>query len=495
MPFLTMLDGNVLRICCRELRDTAANAPWLDERTRIVRAGSWHAAYPRARAANFSAAPATDAHGQSNRYGAIPDDEAVRVCDGDLALAAGCFIVDLLGQAAITDVGLKSLRAVRKLRVGMPGRRRELLVTDAGLAGVNSGLKELEIHIGTGITGGGGGFAHLQRLESLKLHHTTVASAAYASLRSLTTLTFDGWMGEPPGDAALKALAACAPGRLRVLSLTGSRGGTLTDVGLAASIGLTSLTVSSPHTISSAGLVRVSTLSSFTSPPSSLHPRTPPPSLAQAHLNGTLRELNLTDATDDIILAVAAGLEKLTLLGSQLVTGRSIAACTSLRHFSANSWPNVSKTAIAAIAGSVRTLELSRSPVTDQMLAPLAGSVHLTELDISGLGLPRRHRLFAPHLSDEGLARALGGTRVRKLGLSGCDKLTGSFLGALTSLEDLNVSFCSKITGSALLPLAARLKHCEMKYSGVSAAEFHAFSLAAAAAAAAAARRPPAVAG
>jgi pimeloyl-ACP methyl ester carboxylesterase len=125
----------------------------------------------------------------------------------------------------------------------------------------------------------------------------------------------------------------------------------------------------------------------------------------------------------------------------------------------------------------------------------LAGSVHLTELDISGLGLPRRHRLFAPHLSDEGLARALGGTRVRKLGLSGCDKLTGSFLGALTSLEDLNVSFCSKITGSALLPLAARLKHCEMKYSGVSAAEFHAFSLAAAAAAAAAPGRPPAVAG
>ena len=209
----------------------------------------------------------------------------------------------------------------------------------------------------------------------------------------------------------------------------------------------------------------------------------------------TLRVLNLIDATDDIILAIAGGLEELTLTGaSQLVTGRSISACSSLRTFVASAWPHVSTRAIAAIAG-VRKLILARCPVTDAMLAPLAGSSSLIELDVSSMWGMQHRRQLVQCITDAGLARVLAGTRIRTLNVSGRDKLTGSFLGALASLEDLDVRFCSMLAGAALLPLAGRLQRLECQYSGVSAADVSLVAAAAVAAAAGAAGRPPVAAG
>ena len=257
MPYLTLLDGNVLRMCCRDLRDAVADAPWLDERTRVRRVSSWHAAFPRARAANLSAKPPTDSHGQARRYYSIKTAEMSRVTDRDLTHLSDCVIVNLKDQMRVGDAGAGALRAVRKLAIGVDRTMRgeQWRLTDAGLRSINPALKELELWAGTRITGAAGGFERLEQLEVLQLHSTSLVPAAYASLRSLTTLTFEGWAGEPPGDAALAALAARAPGQLRVLSVAARS--SFTDAGLRVCTGLTSLTLQNNHAqISAAGLVR-----------------------------------------------------------------------------------------------------------------------------------------------------------------------------------------------------------------------------------------------
>lgn len=187
--------------------------------------------------------------------------------------------------------------------------------------------------------------------------------------------------------------------------------------------------------------------------------------LSQAHLNGILRKLNLENASDDVIIAVADGLEELELSSASRLNGHALEAASKLHSLTVCGWHSVSKRAIAAVAGRIRTLKLPRSYVSDDALAPLAGSTQLLDLDISGLHLPRHERA---RVSDAGLKRALAGTRIRSLNLSGRDKLTGSFLTALAgSLETLDVSFCSSIAASAVMPLAGRLHRLAWHYSGI----------------------------
>ena len=76
MPFLTLLDANVLRVVCRELKDAALEAPFHDARTLVVRPAAWRAAFPRARAVNLS--PRVDKKGRVARGG----DEFVRILRG-----------------------------------------------------------------------------------------------------------------------------------------------------------------------------------------------------------------------------------------------------------------------------------------------------------------------------------------------------------------------------------------------------------------------------
>ena len=118
--------------------------------------------------------------------------ESLRVRDGDLALAMGCHTLDLADQAGISDAGLASLHAVRKLTLGwrsLPGwriPRPDLHLTDAGLRSIGSTLRELILFRTAGISGVG--FDGLGKLETLELHDVSLLPAAYGNLYGLTTL-------------------------------------------------------------------------------------------------------------------------------------------------------------------------------------------------------------------------------------------------------------------------------------------------------------------
>lgn len=237
LPFLTLRDGNCVRIVCRELRDAVAEAPWRDAATRIpsTGVGAWHVAFPRAKAANLS--DALDRY-QARRW--QEQLERRRLCDADLACVASCSVVDLSGQSAITDDGLAHLRAVRELKlsgVGVFGIRVERL-TDASLRRVNNpALKQLTLDRCAAITGDG--LAAFGQLEVLVLRGTNIKPAAFYNLRSLTELTWTG--NSPLPEAALLALAAVAPGRLRVLEADN-----ITAAGLRACTGLSTLRLHRP---------------------------------------------------------------------------------------------------------------------------------------------------------------------------------------------------------------------------------------------------------
>ena len=164
-----------------------------------------------------------------------------------------------------------------------------------------------------------------------------------------------------------------------------------------------------------------------------------------------------------MVIAVADRLEELELSTAQL-TDCALMAASKLHYLSIGGWRNVSKRAIAAVAGRIRTLKLRACPISDDMLAPLARSPQLQELDLSALRAPSYERNI---LTDAGLKRALAARRIRTLNLQGRSKLTGSFLAALTSLETLNVSFCPLITADAVVPLAGHLRRLEHHYSGI----------------------------
>lgn len=175
-----------------------------------------------------------------------------------------------------------------------------------------------------------------------------------------------------------------------------------------------------------------------------LLPAAPPP---QEHLGGKLRELicgGVGVVTDDIVLAVASSLETLSVHGDG-VTAASLAHAKKLRSLTASGL-SVSRSEIAAVAGSLRVLKLSNCAMDDAALAPLAGGP-IVELTVSG----------ATALTDAGLIAALAGTRVRILGVPFCRGLSGACLASLAELKELDVS-STDICDGALAPLAGRLR-------------------------------------
>ena len=280
LPYLSLREANCVRITCRELRAAVADAPWVDERTRVFQPKPFFAAFPHARAANLSGQRAVDHHGKQR--GVMERAESLRVCDGDLALAMACHTLDLADQAGITDAGFASLRAVRKLTLGWRSpydwrqwrvMQPELKLTDAGLRSIGSTLRELTLYRTTSISGAG--FDCLGQLEALELHDASrVPPAAFGSLYSLTTLKL---FGASFPDEPLRALSAAAPGKLRKLDLHLVHDRFPSDAALRTCTGLTSL---STNHASAAGL---------------------------AHLSGILRELTMK-VCDLFLVAARTGI-------------------------------------------------------------------------------------------------------------------------------------------------------------------------------------------
>jgi hypothetical protein len=268
LPCLSLRDASCLRVTCRELREAVAEAPWADEKTRVLRPEAFFSCFPRARAVNLSARTMRMPHGQ--RGYAIDDAEALRVCDRDLALAAACSVVNVQGQIGLSPAGLSSLLAVRKLTLGSEGYGAEM--PDESMRLTNASLRHVILWIPRHGNVAVNTFECMGRLETLELHANgrRLPAAAFGYLHSLTALKV---VGAGLSDEALGVLAAAAPGKLLSLDAATS---TISDVGLLACTGVTSLSV---HRASKAGLVSAggcACASLYDGPPNRSSPFFPP---------------------------------------------------------------------------------------------------------------------------------------------------------------------------------------------------------------------------
>ena len=449
-PFLTLRNASCLRITCKDMREAVAEAPWEDAKTRVCHLRRFHAAFPRARAVNLSGAGSVQLRGD-------PHIDAMRVKPGDMELLRTVATIDLSDQSSLDDASLGKLASVRKLSLGWrlgsgDWRGRALLgVTDAGLLQLPSCLRELELGGGLAhITGAG--FAKMCGLESLSLRGCRIEAANMAFLASLTSLCSESWHmpGISPGDEDMGALAGAAPGRLHQLAIVQTEQAEfdeverrLTDEGLRRCKGLVAFSLRHVQVLG----LHMNVQQAITA-------------AGLAHLNGTLRELELPQMTDAIVAAVASALETLVLPDRcDAVTVRSLAACKRLRSLTAPQWASFAG-AISAVAGSLRVLRVPAAPGLSAIdLAPLAGS-GLTELDAS-----------CATVDDAGLAAALAScTQLRRLTLRGCRKLTGAFLAGCASLEELDLTDCSGVGGAAPLAGLTRLRKLQYRGSGITPA-------------------------
>ena len=233
MPYLTLLDANVLRVCNRELRDAVLEAPFVDARTLVAKPAAWRAVFPRARALNISS--------RLDAKGRLAPGECARILrGGDLAAVAGVATVVAHGLMTTRASDLAQLRGVRSLDLGVTNSRYSYQLS----AGAIVGAEALAVLVGAG----------LRKLSLAGCRGVT--DATVAACKGVLDLDVSGCADLT--DAAFAALAGVQ--RLALSSETGgwwSRRQRITDAALkfVASGGVRELDVSACAAITDAGLL------------------------------------------------------------------------------------------------------------------------------------------------------------------------------------------------------------------------------------------------
>jgi hypothetical protein len=227
MPYLTLLDANVLRVVNRELRDAVLEAPFVDARTLVAKPAAWRAVFPRARALNISAR--VDKKGRP-----VLGKDARMLYGGDLAAVAGVATVVARGLAIARAADLALLRGVRSLDLHCSQQNVgcTLVCAEALAALVGGGLRKLSLVGCRGVTDAAvaacKGVTDLDASGCREL--TDAAFAALAGVQRLVLSSSSmGWWSHSLSlmDAALKSVAS---GGVRELDVSACPA--MTDAGL-----------------------------------------------------------------------------------------------------------------------------------------------------------------------------------------------------------------------------------------------------------------------
>jgi len=172
LPMFTTKDALVLRLLCKEFKDTVTEFPWEDKNTLIKGSvAGWRACFPRAKCANLS------------RLGW----QTSKLMDADLLHLVGVKWVDISCCGNITDAGFVHLKGVHTL--GVSGCS-QTTITDAAFAHLK-GIHTLNMSKCRQVTITDLAFTHLEGIHTLDMSgcsQTTITDAAFAHMKGINTL-------------------------------------------------------------------------------------------------------------------------------------------------------------------------------------------------------------------------------------------------------------------------------------------------------------------
>ena len=179
LPMFTTEEATVLRLVCKEFKDTVAEFPWRDMDTVIHGSvAAWRACFPKARRANIN----QEVWRQGRRKPAT---------DTDFHYLEGLEWLDMTSCTSVTDAAFVHLKGITTL---LMGRCSQVEITDAAFARLQGSIKSLDMcHSSPSVTGAA--FVHLRGIKELFMkfcRQDTICDASFEHLVGLETLDMGG---------------------------------------------------------------------------------------------------------------------------------------------------------------------------------------------------------------------------------------------------------------------------------------------------------------
>jgi len=172
LPMFTTAEATVLRLLCREFKDTVAEFPWEDDKTLIKGSvADWRACFPRARWANVS--------DRGAGYCRVP------VEDADFVHFVGLRRLDMSNCRGITDAAFAHLKGIHTLTMSLCS---QATITDAAFVHLK-GIHTLNMAFCDQAAITDAVFVHLKGIHSLSLYHCTqLTNAVFTHLKGVKRL-------------------------------------------------------------------------------------------------------------------------------------------------------------------------------------------------------------------------------------------------------------------------------------------------------------------
>ena len=177
LPMFTTAEATVLRVLCREFKDTVAKFPWEDDKT-VIRGSiaSWRACFPNAKCANVE-----------EHFDYVPHGRQKAIIDSDFVHFVGLKELKISQCQSITDAAFVHLKGIHTLHMVLCFQSA---ITDAAFVHLK-GIHTLNMISCFQDTITDAAFVHLKGIHTLKMgfcNQATITDAAIANLQGIHTL-------------------------------------------------------------------------------------------------------------------------------------------------------------------------------------------------------------------------------------------------------------------------------------------------------------------